>query len=949
MPPGRTATAEQDAARALLALVRETVAELRPGADGPVGLDDRLEQVGVDSLARAQLLARVERRFGVHLPDEVALEAPTPRALLEAILASPRATLASPAGPTSTLASPALSEPAVGAVGAVGEVELPDLAATLIEVLEHHAARAPDRAHVLLHRDEGPPYEALTHRDLLLGARRVAAGLQRAGVVADEAVALMLPTGREYFLAFFGALLAGAVPVPLYPPAGTQGLEAHLRRQAGILKNARAAALITWPGALRMARLIRGAAPDLRLITTSAELTADAPPAPTGQARRRADDVALLQYTSGSTGDPKGVVLTHANLLANIRAMGRVTGAGPGDVIVSWLPLYHDMGLIGAWLGGLYHGCRVVVLSPLAFVARPARWLEAITAHRGTISAAPNFAYGLCAARLDDAAVARLDLSSWRLALNGAEPVSARTLEAFAARFGPRGLRREALSPVYGLAESAVGLCFPPPGRGPRVDRISRVTLLRDGEAVPAPPGSADAQEVVGCGRPLPGHEVRVVDDEGRPRGPREVGRVEFRGPSATRGYRDHPEATRALHRGGGWLDTGDLGYLAEGELFLTGRRKDLIIRAGRNVYPHEVEAAISDLAGVRKGCVAVFAAHDGGHDAAERLVVAAETRLPADDVARRSDLRRRIEALTLELTQTSPDDVLLLPPRSVPKTANGKVRRAEARARYEQGRLGAPGPSLAVQVTRLALSSAADRARRAGRSLGGWLFGAWAWLALVLLFPTAWLGAVLLPTVRARRRWVRAHARALLGLTATPLTVRGADALPAGPCVLVANHASYLDGVVLTAALPTRFTFAAKRELTERALVGLALSRLGVVFVERHDPRGGVEDTSRLAEALRAGESLVVFAEGTFDRAPGLLPFHMGAFVVAAGAGAPVVPAALVGTRALLPGETLRPRRAALELTLLPPLPAPGPDWADALALRDAARAAIREVCGEP
>ncbi|MBX3468174.1 MAG: AMP-binding protein [Planctomycetes bacterium] len=933
MPPGRTATAEQDAARALLALVRETVAEVRPGADAPVGLDDPLEQAGVDSLARAQLLTRVERRFGVRLPDEVALEAPTARALLEAILASPRADLPRPTRPTPAPAT--------------DQVELPDLAATLIEVLEHHATRAPERVHVLLHRDDGPPYEALTYRDLLLGARRVAAGLQRAGVVADDAVALMLPTGRDYFVAFFGALLAGAVPVPLYPPAGLRGLEAHLRRQAGILKNARAAALVTWPAALRMARLVRGAAPDLRLITTVADLVVDAPPAPPRTARRRADDVALLQYTSGSTGDPKGVVLTHANLLANIRAMGRAARVGPDDVIVSWLPLYHDMGLIGAWLGGLYHGCRVVVLSPLSFVARPARWLEALSVHGGTISAAPNFAYGLCAAKLDAAAVARLDLSRWRLAFNGAEPVDARTLDAFARRFGPRGLRREALTPVYGLAECSVGLCFPPPGRGPRVDRVHRAALQRDGRARPAAPGDADAQEVVGCGPPLPGHEVRVVGDDGRPRGEREVGRVEFRGPSATRGYRDHPAATRALLRGGNWLDTGDLGYLAGGELFLTGRRKDLIIRAGRNVYPHDLEAAVAALDGVRKGGVAVFAAR--AREGPERLVVAAETRLPPEDDARRGALRRRIEALTLELTDAPADDVRLLPPRSVPRTANGKVRRAAARELYEQGRLGAPGPSLARQVLRLGLSSAGHRVRRAGRSAGAWLFAAWAWLVLALLIVPAWLGAVLLPTTRARRRWVRAHARALLALTATPLTVRGRDLLPVGPCVLVANHASYLDGVVLTAALPPRFTFAAKRELTGRPLLGLALARLGVVFVERHDPRGGVEDTSRLAEALRQGESLVVFAEGTFDRAPGLLPFHMGAFVVAAGAGAPVVPAALVGTRALLPGEALRPRRSALALTLLPPLPAPGPDWADALALRDAARAAIREACGHP
>ncbi len=923
----RTSLSVQDPARELLALVRETVAELRPATERPIALDDPLEQAGVDSLARAQLSARIEQRFGVALTDEQVLGARTPRDLLEAVLA----------------ASPARAglERAVARPDDAGQVELPARATTLVEALEHHAARVPDRVHVVLHEER----QTITYRQLLDGARQVAAGLQRAEVIADDAVAIMLPSGRDYFVAFFGVLLAGAVPVPIYPPAGLAGIEAHLRRQAKVLANARAVTLITWPGALRVAHLVQAGLPGLRRVTTVDELRDDEPASQARTARRRHDDVALLQYTSGSTGDPKGVVLTHANLLANVRAMGVAARVGPQDVIVSWLPLYHDMGLIGAWLGGLYHGCRVVILSPMAFVARPARWLEAITAHRGTISAAPNFAYGLCAAKLDAATVARLDLSSWRLAFNGSEPVSSRTIDRFVARFAPRGFDPGAMAPVYGLAECSVGLCFPPPGRGPRIDRVAREPLLREGVATPALAGGV---EVVGCGRPLPDHEVRVGDDAGREAREREVGRVEFRGPSATRGYRDHEAATKALLRGDGWLDTGDCGYLADGELFLTGRQKDVVIRAGRNVFPYELEAAVSEVPGVRKGGVAVFATR-GGDESTEQLVVAAETRLAEDDGAARAALRERVAALTMELLQVPADVVVLLPPRSVPKTANGKVRRGAARELFERGELGRPGAPVPLQVTRLFVASLGPRLRRAGRALERGLYGAWAWLLLVLLAPIAWTLAMTLPTVRARRVAVRALARLLFSLGLVRIVVTGRERLPRGPCVLVANHASYLDALLLVALLPPRFSFAAKRELADHALLAPALRRLGLLFVERHDPRGGVEDTSRLAQAVRAGESLVVFAEGTFDRAPGLLPFHMGGFVVAAGGDVPVVPVALRGTRALLRGDDRWPRRGDVEVTFGNPLHPPGPDWADALALRDAARAAIRAACGEP
>ncbi len=300
----------------------------------------------------------------------------------------------------------------------------------------------------------------------------MARGLRARGVAEGDRVAIMLPSGAAFFAAFFGALYAGGVPVPIYPPLRPSQLEEHLRRQAGILRNAEARVLVTVAEARPLGTLLRGQVETLTGVATVDELespgAAQLPPVTRGAA------LALLQYTSGSTGDPKGVMLSHANLLANIRAMGRVMDASSADVFVSWLPLYHDLGLIGAWLGSLYYAAPVVIMSPLDFLMRPARWLWAIHRNRATLTAAPNFAFELCLTKIEDAAIEGLDLSSLRMVVNGAEPVSPATIRRFIARFAKYGFKPGAMAPAYGLAESAVGLAFPPLGRPPLADRVER-------------------------------------------------------------------------------------------------------------------------------------------------------------------------------------------------------------------------------------------------------------------------------------------------------------------------------------------------------------------------------------------------------------------------------------------------------------------------------------------
>lgn len=918
----------EQAAERLLELLVQLRADLHPGRRmPPIRLDSSIEDdLGLDSLGRMELLRSVEEGFGVRLPEQLIVTAETPRDVLHALL-----TARPPAERAEVRVAFMREEEPSGA---------PTHAMTLTEVLAWHAERHPERVHVRLLQDDG--VVELRYGELFAKAAEVASGLQARGLQPRQTVALMLPTSLEYFQAFFGALLAGLIPVPIYPPFRMAQIEDHLRRQAGILNNAQAALLVSVPEVRPLARLLRSAVESLEAVETVAAIARTGPHT---LVRPQPQDTAFLQYTSGSTGNPKGVVLSHANLLANIRAMGRVAEVTSEDVFVSWLPLYHDMGLIGAWLGSLYYGMPLVLMSPLQFLARPERWLWAIHRYRGTLSAAPNFAYAICAGRLKESELAGLDLGSWRMAVNGAEPVSPDTLVRFAERFKAHGFKPEALAPVYGLAESSVGLAFPHPGRGAVIDRLQREPFMREGRALQAEPDDPHALRFVSCGQPLPGHQIRIVDLNGRELPEREVGRLEFTGPSCTSGYYRNPEATRSLFRDH-WLDSGDLGYIAGGDVYVTGRVKDLVIRAGRNVYPYELEEAIGDLPGIRKGCVAVFGSKDP-RTATERLVVVAETR--ETDSERLDSLRNQINELATERLGEPPDEIVLAPPHAVLKTSSGKIRRSATRELYEHGQLG-NARMVWLQVARLWLTGLLPRLRRNRRQLGLKLYAAYAWMVFGLLSPIGWIMVVLLPNRRWRRALVRGFGRLMVWLLGIRLHVHGGERL-AGcpPCVLVANHSSFLDALVLAATMPLAVTYVPKRDFSRKFFTRVFFDRLGAEYVERVDPRLAVEDARRLAEVVRHGDSLFVFPEGGFEREPGLRPFRLGAFMVAAETGVPVVPIAIQGTRSMLRAHSWFLRRGMVRLTIGELLVTKGGDRAEAGRLREAAYSAILRDSGEP
>lgn len=916
----------------LVRIVSDLTRELHPHwrKPVPVGHDTDLDRdLGLDSLGRAELILRLDKAFKVRLPDQVLSEASSVGDLLDALRkAAPALADVDLAKPLPRLELPA--------------TEAPAHARTLIETIVFHLDRHPQRPHLRLWKDDQNA-DVITYHDLHEAGLRVANGLLTRGLISGDRVAIMLPSKAGFFHALIGTLYAGGIPVPVYPPFRRSQVEDHLRRQAGILGNAQTRFMIIDEELRNVGSLLLGLVDSLEHIETVSALAANGPrssPIPASS-----ETIALIQYTSGSTGDPKGVVLTHANILANVRAMGQALDANSEDVFVSWLPLYHDMGLIGAWFGTLYFGAQAVIMPPLAFLADPARWLRAISRYGATLSAAPNFAFELCVKNVHEEDIEGLDLGGLRLIVNGAEPVLPSTLDRFATKFARYGFRPEMIGPVYGLAENAVGLAFPPLGRAPVVDQIERTALSRDGLAVPAEADDPTALKFVACGHALPRHEVRIVDDSGREVPDRVEGRLQFRGPSATSGYFRNAEKNRTLFSGG-WLESGDRAYLANGDVFITGRIKDMIIKAGRNIYPHEVEELVGQLEGVRKGCVAAIASTDP-RTGSEQLVIVAETRLTETDA--KDLLQKTIVQACSDTLNVVPDVVIVAPPHTVPKTSSGKIRRAAMREIYESGLQLGGESRLWWQLVLLAVSGLGGRFRRLRRRAFEFAYAAYWWCLLCVIAAPTWMAVVLLPWDALRHKLLRFSARLFLRLTALTPRILGQVENKGDGCIVVSNHASYIDSVVLTAALPGPLTFVAKEELSRQWVAGPFLRRLGTLFARRTEAAAGVEDTTRQLHAVETGRRLVTYPEATLTRMPGLLDFRLGPFLVAAQTNVEVLPVVLRGTRSVLRGDQWFPRHRPVDVHIAQPVRADGTDLAAAARLRDQVRATILQECGEP
>jgi len=571
---------------------------------------------------------------------------------------------------------------------------------TINRLLERAAVSADGGLRVLDRRERSRwlPWSEIHDR-----ARSAAGRILASGVIPGQRVALVYPTCAGFFDAFFGAILAGAVPVPLYPPVRLGRLDEYHERTAAMLRAADARLVLAEKRVRRLlGPAIEAAQPALGCRTLD-ELPQALPSSlPVGEG-----DLALVQFSSGTTVDPKPVALSHRAVVAQTTRLNGFWPDGNGVVHsgVSWLPLYHDMGLIGCVFPALERCATLTLIPPELFVARPAVWLRTISRYLATVSPAPNFAYGLCADRIRDDELEGVDLSSWRVALNGAEPVAAEVLRRFQRRFAAWGFRPEALTPVYGLSEASLAVTFSQIDRPFTSHRFDREALAEDATAIEDHGGA----EIVSVGRPLPDFEVRVVDRGRRELPERRVGRVLICGPSLMEGYLGL-ERTTARTMSAGWLDTGDLGFIAEGDLYLTGRAKDVLILRGRNHSPVEVEHAVDTVDGVRAGCAAAVSFMS---EEAERelllVMVEAQKVVPEREYPH---IAEEVTHAVLAATGLEPDRVEVLEPGVLPRTSSGKIRRREAVNRWRAGALEPPAAVTPFRLIGAAVRSSLAMAR---------------------------------------------------------------------------------------------------------------------------------------------------------------------------------------------------------------------------------------------
>ncbi len=555
---------------------------------------------------------------------------------------------------------------------------------TVVQALEDAAESTRTGYRFIEESSSAEPF--FTYSGIERATARFAGNLQALGLQKGDRLALILPDNQDFVFAFLGALRAGIIPVPIYPPAGLRKLGGYLDITLHIVAQSGAEVLLTSGLIKRLLGTIQAQAPALREVVAVESL-------------RRArgtfkpekvtlDDACFLQFTSGSTSKPKGAVVSHGNIAANVHAimdLGLKVEAGV-DSGVSWLPLYHDMGLIGFVLAPLYYRNTISFLPPLLFLKRPVRWLETISRHRANISFGPNFAYALCVKRVRDKQIEGLDLSTWRAAGCGAEPIRAENLRAFAERFAPIGFNPKALLACYGMAESTLAISFAKLPGGVTVDRVDAAELAAEGKAKPARGDGTLA--FVNLGRAFLNHDLAVFAPDDResksPLPDRLVGEVRLRGPSVTQGYFNDPELTRQALCGG-WLCTGDLGYLVDGDVFICGRTKELIIINGRNYYPQDLEWEAAKVQGVRKGNVIAFGTRKPLNDR-ERVVIAYETSI--GDQQARDALNAEVRKLVRQATGLAIDDVVPLDAGVLPKTSSGKLKRGAVRQLYETGKL---------------------------------------------------------------------------------------------------------------------------------------------------------------------------------------------------------------------------------------------------------------------
>lgn len=916
---------KEELTQALLSLVKEFLKDSHEISPQVMTLELSLQDhLGIDSIGRPELFRRIERKFSVRLPDKLLAEAESIQDIFDFLVSA------------ETDVKTNYDKKTITSQRVHLKLEQQH---SLSEILELYYERAKDQVHIYFQNDDHQE-ETITYGQLYTNALKVADSLRNMGLFDGETVAIMQPTHPDFFYAFFGVLFAGGIPVPIYPPYRMHQLSSYAKTESRILSNAEVRILITFSAAEKLSFALRPFVPSLMRVTTVPELLKKG--RMTSPHHVKSHHPAFIQYTSGSTASPKGVLLTHDNLLTNIRAYGEAIQVTPSDVTISWLPLYHDMGLIGMWLGSLYYGIPLVLMTPFSFLSHPERWLWMIHRYRGTLSGAPNFAYDLCIKKILPEQIEGLDLSSWRIAANGAEKIYPNTLQEFVKKFTPYGFRKRAILPVYGLAESTVALTIPKLGFDYHVDRIDRKKF--EIEKIAQPSSQADALPYVACGSPIRGHEIRIVED-GTVLPERHVGQLQFRGPSAFQGYYHQPKATAAVKHDG-WVDSGDLAYIAEGNVYITGRKKDLIIKAGRNFYPAEIEEIAMQVKDVRQGCVVAFSVSDAEHQS-ELLVIVAEVKKNKKPEHDRivTEIRENIVS-ALDVT---PDKIILVPPHKIPKTSSGKLQRAACKAMFLDGRLMRQDVSTHWQVIKLSMQSFMKRSINACTKFLRLIYTTYVFFLFLLIFFPAFI--IILFLERDHAAFVASRAaKWILSCAFCPIVIIGkANLFKQKPVVYASNHASYIDSLVMMAILPIETRIIFKKELMDNVLFRMVMKRLDYLPVNRIDLSQSIEDTKRFIQELERGHPVMIFPEGTFGYSSGLRPFKLGAFKIATETSTSICPIALQGTRQIWRDVEYLMRPGKITVTVSEPISPSGKEWQDVTLLRQQVRTEIAKYCGEP
>jgi fatty-acyl-CoA synthase len=880
-------------------------------------------EAGVDSLGRVELFHRIELAFGILLPQELMIQGKCLNDFVICIIdAKPQKSIEFDAGLLTTQ-------------NQLADHNKTTITGGFLDVAEKY----PDKTQVYLYIDS--KLTSITYRDLLTNSLKVLSYLQCEGIQKGDTVAIMLPTCAEFFYTFLGVQLAGAIPVPIYPPLRPEMIEEYALREAKILENANVRILVTFSRAKKLSNMLGILIKSLKKVVNAKDILKHS-----GQGKIlsvTADDYALIQYTSGSTSLPKGVLLSHYNLVSNIHAIKDAISFNSTDIGVSWLPLYHDMGLIGSWLNSLYHGVPIVIMSPLDFLVRPESWLWAIHNFRGTLSAAPNFAYELCIKKIPDERLEGLDLSSWRLSFNGAEAVRPQTLRDFTEKFAKYGLSENSMCPVYGLAENSVSLTVPTLGEKFKSDIIKKSSFETKQIAQPAALNEPH-HEFVSCGKVINNHKMRVVNETGEKVNDRVIGSFQFTGPSQMIGYFNNEEATNNCTTSDGWIDSGDLAYIVNDEVYIVGRKKDLIIKAGRNFYPEEIEDIVSHIRGVRKGCIVAFGVLEESLGT-ERMIIIAESRV------NNSQHKKTIEDEILKKVTIAlgiaPDEVIIVAPKSVPKTSSGKLQRAKCKLLYQNNKLGKKRLPLVFQLSKIWLRTFGVRLNTLSKKLLSFIYTVYANINILLLILILFLSCLILPK-KLNIRFAKKIVKAGFKLIFCNIKVDSNNIHHDG--IIIANHQSYIDAVVLFTILPSDTRFIGKNALSKIPLLSYIFNKLGVIFVERDNAQQSLDDLDSIKEVLKNNnQRVMIFPEGTFTEKKGLIPFKLGAFNLAANTNTKITPIAIKNTRDILASHKWLMWPGIITINYLDSLSPIDDSWDSIVAIEKQARQALSNELNEP